>query len=73
MHRAEIISNDAHKCSTSSKNHLPFALIIEENSVSDCQVQIKASNLLMSTLPAINQLSLTVMVMMKAELIMLFN
>ena len=47
------MSNDAHKCSTTSKNLLPVVLI-NENSLSECQVEITASKLFMSTLPAIN-------------------
>ena len=54
MRGAEILSNKAHKCSTTSKNLLPVVLINEENSLSEGQVETTASKLLMSTLPAIN-------------------
>ena len=67
MRGAEIINNDAHKCSTASKNLLPVVLINEETSLSECQVEteayhlgdrllfeITASKLLMSTLRAMN-------------------
>ena len=54
MHRAEVINNDAHKCSTSSKNLLPVVLINEENSLSEYQVEITGSKLFMSTLRAMN-------------------
>ena len=54
MRGAEIINNDAHKCSTTSKNLLPVVLINEESSLSECQVEITASKLLMSTMRAMN-------------------
>jgi len=53
MRGAEIINNDAHKCFTTSKNVLPVVLINEENSLSERQVEITASKLLMSTLTAL--------------------
>ena len=53
MRGAEIINNDVHRCFTTSKNLLPVVLINEENSLSECQVEVTASKLLMFTLPAL--------------------